>query len=197
MKISERSSSADTNVCAEEEGGGVPAAPAEILLQPVVKTMVKQLCPPWRTMWMQRCTCIPWRRTSPKQVDAWKEAGRDLQTHGQSRFPGGTCDPAGKPHWSSLCLKECILWKGDPCYNSSIMWRTVAEGMDSCWRPSWWAKGMWCLSVSDFSSNMKKTQTAALVRTRNPSLLSKNWKGLNTHWRHYLCLGLTQTKWRA
>ena len=29
-----------------------------------------------------------------------------------SRFAGRTCDPAGDPCWSSLCLKDCSPWKG-------------------------------------------------------------------------------------
>ncbi|KAJ7408013.1 hypothetical protein BTVI_60926 [Pitangus sulphuratus] len=42
--------------------------------------------------------------------------GRDLQTHGErspcwSRFR----DLVEDPSWNSLCLKDCILWKSDPC----------------------------------------------------------------------------------
>jgi len=26
-------------------------------------------------------------------------------------FAGRACDPMGDPHWSSLFLKDCFLWK--------------------------------------------------------------------------------------
>ncbi|OPJ75326.1 hypothetical protein AV530_007828 [Patagioenas fasciata monilis] len=42
---------------------------------------------------------------------------QDLWTHGErsphwSRFAGRICDPMGDPGWSSLCQKDCTLWKG-------------------------------------------------------------------------------------
>ncbi|GAB0186311.1 hypothetical protein GRJ2_001096400 [Grus japonensis] len=42
MRICERNNSADTKVSAEGVGGGVPGAGAEIPLQPLEKTMVRQ-----------------------------------------------------------------------------------------------------------------------------------------------------------
>ncbi|GAB0180598.1 acid sphingomyelinase-like phosphodiesterase 3b [Grus japonensis] len=42
VKIRENNNSADTQVSAEEGGGGAPGAGAEIPLQPVEKTMVRQ-----------------------------------------------------------------------------------------------------------------------------------------------------------
>lgn len=42
---SESTSSADIKAREEEGGGGAPDARAEIPLQPVVKTVVRQLCP--------------------------------------------------------------------------------------------------------------------------------------------------------
>ena len=45
MRICERNSSADTKVSEEGEGGGAPGAGAEIPLQPMVKTMVRQAVP--------------------------------------------------------------------------------------------------------------------------------------------------------
>ena len=45
MRICERNSSADTKVSEEGEGGGAPGTGAEIPLQPVVKTMVRQAVP--------------------------------------------------------------------------------------------------------------------------------------------------------
>ncbi|GAB0179640.1 acid sphingomyelinase-like phosphodiesterase 3b [Grus japonensis] len=44
VRICERNSSADTKV-SEGEGGGAPGTKAEIPLQPMVKTMVRQVVP--------------------------------------------------------------------------------------------------------------------------------------------------------
>ena len=41
----ERNNSADTNISEEGGGGGAPGTGAEILLQPVIKTMVRQAVP--------------------------------------------------------------------------------------------------------------------------------------------------------
>ncbi|GAB0179875.1 AN1-type zinc finger protein 5-like [Grus japonensis] len=60
---------------------------ADIHLQAVVKTMVKQVDAP-------KGDCDP--MGSPR----W------------SRFAGRTCDPMGDPRWSSLVLKVCTPWKG-------------------------------------------------------------------------------------
>ena len=45
MRICERNNSADTEVGEEGGGGGAPGARAEIPLQPMVKTMVRQAVP--------------------------------------------------------------------------------------------------------------------------------------------------------
>ncbi|GAB0209107.1 acid sphingomyelinase-like phosphodiesterase 3b [Grus japonensis] len=45
VRICERNNSADTKVSEEGEGGGAPGTGAEIPLQPVVKTMVRQAVP--------------------------------------------------------------------------------------------------------------------------------------------------------
>jgi len=71
----------------------------------------------------------PMEDPTPEQMDALKQAmtlwkahtgagsWQDLWTSGErspnwSRFAGRTCDPMGDPHWSSLFLKDCTLWKG-------------------------------------------------------------------------------------
>jgi len=41
--------------------------------------------------------------------DLWTCGARTPQW---SRFVGGTCDPVGDPHWSSLFLKDCTPWEG-------------------------------------------------------------------------------------
>ncbi|CAM9274818.1 unnamed protein product [Bubo scandiacus] len=50
VRICERNNSADTKVSEEGGGGGAPGTRAEIPLQPVVKTTVRQAVPlhPWR-----------------------------------------------------------------------------------------------------------------------------------------------------
>ncbi|KAJ7426186.1 protein pxr1-like [Willisornis vidua] len=55
----EKNSSANTKVFEEGGGGGAPSTRAEIRLQAVVKTIVRQLCPcsPWRSMAKQKYTC--------------------------------------------------------------------------------------------------------------------------------------------
>ena len=45
MRICERNNSADTEVGEEGGGGGAPGTRAEIPLQPLVKTMVRQAVP--------------------------------------------------------------------------------------------------------------------------------------------------------
>ena len=45
VRICERNNSADTKVSEEGRGGGAPCAGAEIPLQPMVKTMVRQAVP--------------------------------------------------------------------------------------------------------------------------------------------------------
>jgi len=45
VRLCERNNSADTRVSEEGEGGGAPGARAEIHLQPVEKTMVRQAVP--------------------------------------------------------------------------------------------------------------------------------------------------------
>jgi len=66
-RIRERNHSADTKVSEEGGGGGAPGVGAEIPLQTVVKTTVRQAVPvqPWRSMMEQISTCRLW--TSPRK----------------------------------------------------------------------------------------------------------------------------------
>ncbi|GAB0205655.1 hypothetical protein GRJ2_003031100 [Grus japonensis] len=128
----ERNNFAGTKVSAEGGAGGAPGTGAEIPLQPLEKTMVRQAvpCSPWRKdEGVQRFHLQPVEDPMPEQVEApeggcdpWEaHAGasswQDLWPHGkrspgQSRFAGRTCDPVGDPCWSSLFLKVCTLWEG-------------------------------------------------------------------------------------
>ncbi|GAB0204021.1 epimerase family protein SDR39U1 [Grus japonensis] len=88
VRICERNNSADTKVNAEGGGGGAPGTGAEIPLQPVVKTIVKQAVP-----------------LQPMKVDG----GADIHlqpaedpTLEQVDVPEGGCDPVGSQCWSRL-----------------------------------------------------------------------------------------------
>ncbi|XP_072711964.1 A-kinase anchoring protein 7 isoform X4 [Ciconia boyciana] len=112
---------ADTQVSEEGRGGGAPGAGAEIPLQSMVKTTMRQAVPlqPMAVKVEQIFTCSPWRtpRQSrwmcPKEaVTLWEaHAGgswQDLWTHGErspcwSRFAGRTCDPVERTHAGAVC----------------------------------------------------------------------------------------------
>ncbi|GAB0195077.1 zinc finger and BTB domain-containing protein 5 [Grus japonensis] len=49
---------------------------------------------------------LHWSRLLAGAMASWRE-----ESH-WSRFAGSTCDPMEDPRWSSLFLKDCILWKG-------------------------------------------------------------------------------------
>jgi len=55
----------------------------------------------------------------------------------QSRFAGRACDLVGDPPWSSLFLKDCILWKGPTLgqfRKSSSPWEglTLEKFVENC-----------------------------------------------------------------
>ncbi|RMC14239.1 hypothetical protein DUI87_09330 [Hirundo rustica rustica] len=83
--------SADTQVSEDRGEGGAPDSGAEIPLQPVVKTTVRQLCPcsPWGSIVEQRCTYYPW-------------------------MPKGGRDPVGSPHWTRLLAGPVDSWRNEP-----------------------------------------------------------------------------------
>ena len=68
----ERNSSADTKVSEEGGGGGAPGAGAEIPLQPIVKTMVRQAVPlqPMEVHGGADIHLQPVEDPTPEQVDA-------------------------------------------------------------------------------------------------------------------------------
>ena len=74
--------------CAARGGGGAPGTGAEIPLQPVGKTMVRQAVPlqPMDVRGGADIHLQPVEDPTPEQVDV-PEAG---------------CDPVGSPHWSRL-----------------------------------------------------------------------------------------------
>ncbi|GAB0177095.1 epimerase family protein SDR39U1 [Grus japonensis] len=88
MRRCERNNSADTKVSADGGAGGAPGAGAEIPLQPMEKTMVKQAVPlqPMEDDGEQRFHLQPVEDPTAEQVEA----------------PEGGCDPMGSPCWSRL-----------------------------------------------------------------------------------------------
>ncbi|KAM9590913.1 uncharacterized protein ACIBXB_005945 [Morphnus guianensis] len=83
VRTCKRNNPADTKV-SEGGGGGAPAAGAEIPLQLVVKTMVRQAVPlqPMEVHGGADLHLQPVEDPTPEQVDA----------------PKGGCDPVGSPH---------------------------------------------------------------------------------------------------
>ncbi|GAB0179801.1 epimerase family protein SDR39U1 [Grus japonensis] len=96
----ERNNSADTQVSEEGGGGGAPGTGAEIPLQPVEKTMVKQAVPlqPMEDDGGEDIHLQPMEDPTPEQVDV----------------STGGCDPMGSPHWSRFLAGPVDLWREDP-----------------------------------------------------------------------------------
>ncbi|GAB0204871.1 hypothetical protein GRJ2_002952700 [Grus japonensis] len=104
---------------------------AEIPLQPVEKTMVRQAVP-LQPMEDDGGAEIPpaahggpharaggyalKEAVTPREAHAGASSWQDLWPRGErspgwSRFAGRTCDPMGDPRWSSLVLKVCTPWE--------------------------------------------------------------------------------------
>jgi len=166
VRLCQRNNSADS-----EEGGegGASGTGSEILLQPVVKTMVRQAVPlqpmgihsgadlhlqpmqgtPCQSRWMHLKKAVtPWEAHT--RAGSWQ----DLWTHGEripcwSRFAGRTCDPVGDPHWSSLFLKDCTPWKRptmEQFVKNCSLWEglTLEKFVENClwWEgPPQWSRG--------------------------------------------------------
>ncbi|GAB0210172.1 hypothetical protein GRJ2_003483000 [Grus japonensis] len=113
VRICERNNSADTKGSGGG-GGGVPGTRAEIPLQPVEKTIVRQAVPlqPMEVNGGADIHLQPLEDPTPEQVDVPKGDCDSVESLHWSRFAGRTCDPVGNPCWSSLVLKDCTLWKG-------------------------------------------------------------------------------------
>lgn len=89
----EKNSSSDIKASEEGGGGDAPGISAEIPLQPMVKTVVRQTMEDYSlNRWMPRGGC------DPVESLCWSRLVR-------------TCDPAREPCLSSLSLKESTLWK--------------------------------------------------------------------------------------
>ena len=94
MRKCERNNSADTKVSEEGGGGGAPGARAEIPLQPMGKTMVRQAVP-----------LHPW---IPARADIYLQPMED-PTPEHTDAPEGGRDPVGSPHCSRLLARPVAL----------------------------------------------------------------------------------------
>ena len=110
MRICERNNSADTKVSEEGGGGGAPGTRAEIPLQPLVKTMVRQAV-----------------SLQPMEV----HGGADIHlqpvedpTLQQVDVPEGGCDPVGSPCWSRLLVGPVELWREEPMLEQ-VCWQDL------------------------------------------------------------------------
>ncbi|GAB0189017.1 epimerase family protein SDR39U1 [Grus japonensis] len=100
VRICKRNDSADTKVSEEGGGGGAPGARAEIPLQPMEKTMVRQAVP-LQLMEVHGRADIhlqPMKDPTLEQVEA----------------PEGGCDPVGSPCWSRLLAGPVDPWREEP-----------------------------------------------------------------------------------
>ena len=81
-------------------GGGAPGAGAEIPLQPLEKTMVRQavLLQPMEVHGGAEIPLQPMEDPRPEQVET----------------PEGGCDPVGSPHWSRLLAGPVAPWREEP-----------------------------------------------------------------------------------
>ena len=130
MRIYESKSPADSKDNEAGRGGGAPGTRAEIPLQPMEKTMVKQVVlQPTENHYeadnhttacgglhtgasgcILKKAVILWRLHTA--AGSWQELWPMERSPHRSRFSGRSCDPVGDPHCSSSFLKGCTLRKG-------------------------------------------------------------------------------------
>ncbi|KAK4822884.1 hypothetical protein QYF61_021103 [Mycteria americana] len=106
----------------KKEGGGAPVTGAEIPLQPVVKTMVRQAVP-----------------LQPMEVHGGADIHLQLvedPTPEQVDVPEGGCDPVGNLCWSRLLAEPVDPWREEPTLEQKL----AAHGLDGCtlrWVKNW------------------------------------------------------------
>ncbi|KAK4828522.1 hypothetical protein QYF61_026944 [Mycteria americana] len=146
-------SDGDIKVSEEGRGGGAPGARAEIPLQPLVKTTVRQAVPlqPMEVNGGADIHVQPMEDPTVEQVDApkggcelmgslyWSKLLADLWAHGErslcwSRFAGRTCDPMEDPRWSSSwrtvsCGRDSMLEQGKSLTRGVIEWLWWVPGV--------------------------------------------------------------------
>jgi len=83
VRLCERNNSAEPTVSAEGGGGGAPGARADVPLQPMEQTMVRQAVP-----------------LQFKETPCWSRG-----------MPEGGCHPMGSPRWSRLLAGPGDPWR--------------------------------------------------------------------------------------
>jgi len=106
VRICERNNSTDTRVDEGREGGA-PGIRAEIPLQLVVKTMVRQEVP-MQPMEIHGAADIHLQPMEQEQVDA----------------PKGGCDSMGNPRWSRLLPGPVAPWREEPM-SEQVCWQDL------------------------------------------------------------------------
>ncbi|GAB0206511.1 epimerase family protein SDR39U1 [Grus japonensis] len=103
-------SNGDTKVHEDGGGGGAPDTRAEIPLQPLVKTMVKQAVPlqPMEDDGGAEIPLQPVEDPTPERVEA----------------PEGDCDPVGSPRWSKLLAGPVDPWREEPTLEQ-VCWQDL------------------------------------------------------------------------
>ncbi|GAB0181411.1 hypothetical protein GRJ2_000606400 [Grus japonensis] len=106
----ERNNSADTKASEEGGGGGAPGARAEIPLQPLEKTMVRQAVPlqPMKVHGRADIHLQPMEDPVLEQV----------------KTPEGGCDSVGSPHWSRLLAGPVDPWREEPTLEQ-VCWQDL------------------------------------------------------------------------
>ncbi|GAB0180448.1 AN1-type zinc finger protein 5-like [Grus japonensis] len=106
----ERNDSADTKASAEGGAGGAPGSGAEIPLQPMEKTMVRQAVPlqPMEDDGGADIHLQPMEDPTPEQVET----------------PEGGCDPVGSPRWSRLLAGPVAPWREEPMLEQ-VWWQDL------------------------------------------------------------------------
>jgi len=108
VRICERNNSSDTKVTEEAGGGGAPGTEAEVPLQPVLKTVVRQAVPlqPMEVHGGADIHMQPREDPTPQHMDV----------------PEGGCDPVESPHWSRVLAGPVAQWKEEPTLEQ-ICWQ--------------------------------------------------------------------------
>jgi len=101
----------------EEGEGSAPGAGAEIPLQSLEKTMMRQPVSLQTKEVHAAAGGCPKEAATPWGACAGAGSWQDLWPHGErsphgSRVAGRACDPVGDACWSSLFLEDCTPWEG-------------------------------------------------------------------------------------
>ena len=185
----ESNNPADTKASEERGGGSAPRTRAEVPLQPVMKTMVRQAVPlqPMEVHCGADLHLQPMEHPTMEKMDA----ERRLWTWGKfmlEQAPARTCGPVERAahtgagflaglvssqgtHTGAVCS-----WRTPPCGKNtrwSSSWRTAACGTDSHWRSSWrTVSRVRDPTLAQAKGVRTKEQQRRVMTERNPHSLS-------------------------